>query len=65
MIKIIKHGTRDIRECDSCGCLFSFDKEDIEYKDISNKEEGELWISERVTCPQCGEPIFLKEVGND
>lgn len=61
MIKIIKHGTRDIRECNSCGCLFSFEKEDIKIKDIGNKEEGEVWLSESVICPQCKKPVYLKK----
>lgn len=47
MIKIIKEGTRDIRECESCGCLFSFDKEDIV---VTYRKTG---YEKHVKCPQC------------
>lgn len=51
MIKIIKEGTRNIRECESCGCLFSFDKEDIE---ITHEiTEIERYDKKYVKCPQC------------
>lgn len=30
MIKIIKPGTKEKISCNSCGCLFSYEKEDIE-----------------------------------
>ena len=29
MIKIIRHGTRQTKECERCGCLFSYDEVDI------------------------------------
>lgn len=29
MIKIIKKGTRRNTTCDKCGCLFSYEKEEI------------------------------------
>lgn len=44
MIKIIKKGTREIRECDNCGCLFSFDEEDI---------LGGKGLQKYIKCPQC------------
>ena len=28
MIKIIRHGTRQTKECEHCGCLFSYDETD-------------------------------------
>lgn len=30
MIEIIKPGTKEKISCNSCGCLFSYEKEDIE-----------------------------------
>lgn len=53
MIKIIKKGTRDIRECESCGCLFSFDEEDI---------LGGKGLKKYIKCPQCKMKIILKTI---
>lgn len=47
MIKIIKEGTRVIRECEYCGCLFSFDEEDVETV-FNGKADYKC-----VKCPQC------------
>lgn len=58
MRKIIKKGTRDIRECDSCGCLFSFDKEDVKTN----------LVTKHVKCPQCACPVnvdVFKEITCD
>lgn len=53
MIKIIKEGTRDIRECESCGCLFSFDAEDISV---------DQRIKRYIKCPQCENKIILEQI---
>lgn len=53
MIKIIKKGTRDIRECVSCGCLFSFDEEDIE---VTHRN---MEFEKYVLCPQCSFKIKI------
>lgn len=50
MIKIIKEGTRGIRECETCGCLFSFDIEDIEVTHSNMEIEN---YEKYVKCPQC------------
>lgn len=62
MIRIIKKGTRDIRECESCGCLFSFDEEDIQIT-RSRKKETEKY-EKYVKCPQCDYRVRM-EVEND
>jgi len=50
MIKIIKQGTRRTKECENCGCIFSYDKEDIEsYQNCYF-----------LTCPQCNKEIPLE-----
>lgn len=46
MVKIIKHGTRKTEECPKCGCVFSFEQEDI--KRITNSD-----LKACVICPQC------------
>lgn len=55
MIKIIKHGTRDTRECEKCGCLFSFDEEDI---------LGGHGLRKHIECPQCRHDLTLKMTKN-
>ena len=57
MKKIIKKGTRDIRECESCGCLFSFDEEDIEITRRRKKETEKY-----VICPQCDHKVIILSV---
>lgn len=51
MIKIIKYGTREVTKCDSCGCEFSYEEEDIK-----------LFVSAKraVICPQCKKEIILE-----
>ena len=51
MIKIIRHGTRQTKECEHCGCLFSYDEVDIIYK-VPSKHI--------IECPQCKEKIVLE-----
>lgn len=47
MIKVIKHGIFNSRTCIRCGCVFSFEKEDVEQKEINGYWTG------AVTCPEC------------
>ena len=59
MIKIIKKGTRKIAKCSACGCVFSYEEEDIE-KDglLANNSVliGKTWV----VCQQCGKEIVLE-----
>lgn len=55
MIKIIQYGTKQIKVCGTCGCKFTFDKEDVKRKGIDNYEKF-------VECPQCKEKITLQTV---
>lgn len=62
MIEIIKRGTKKTCTCDNCGCIFSYEDEDIEVKlyhafDISQIADDEY--KELVRCPQCDEKIIL------
>lgn len=54
MIKIIKKGTIKIEKCPTCGCEFSYEREDLCMDPISKE-----WI---VNCPQCIKAIkvFVK-----
>lgn len=56
MLKIIKNTKkvakdRKIDECPICGCLFSYDKEDVE-----SDSEG---ITKMIKCPKCGRIITV------
>ena len=51
MIKIIEHGTRKIAKCPVCGCVFSYEREDLCMDPISKK-----WI---INCPQCNEAVGI------
>jgi hypothetical protein len=64
MIKIIKPGTKKKINCDACGCLFSYEKEDVGYGDIANVFPMTA-IGMYVTCPQCKEKIVLEGIVND
>ena len=56
MKKIIKPGTRKTLTCDNCGCLFSYEEEDIEHT-------GRVYAGsykQYVKCPQCeGECLLM------
>ena len=54
MITIIKHGTIKKKRCDSCGCVFTYEDEDISIHD----DLGSRYSF--VTCPQCKEEIKLE-----
>ena len=53
MIQIIKKGTRKIEKCPTCGCEFSYEREDLCMDPISKE-----WI---VNCPQCIKAIKVLE----
>ena len=58
MITIIKHGTIKKKRCDSCGCVFTYEEEDISIHDDVEFAVGSRYSF--VTCPQCKEEIKLE-----
>lgn len=58
MIKIIKQGTRRKAECNECGCVFSYEEEDLTKYGIISPENKMNQIFSRteclIKCPQCG-----------
>ena len=48
MIKIIEHGTRKIAKCSVCGCVFSYEEEDVQ-----------IFTIRHVKCPQCNEAVTV------
>ena len=65
MIKIIKKGTRQTKECSDCGCIFSFQEEDtstgILYIEKNIDYNSVHFHKKRVIrCPQCGTVLNLE-----
>ena len=58
MIKLIEYGTKQVRICSTCGCKFSFEKEDIQ----EERMDGYNQYNEFVRCPQCHENVILQQV---
>lgn len=58
MIKIIKEGTKKIKECEKCGCQFSYEREDIKVYDDIEYCFGSRY--DYINCPQCNEKIILE-----
>lgn len=61
MIKIIEKGTRHKIRCKDCGCLFSFDDEDMNIRTGSCICVMEICKKhyETIVCPQCNNEIVL------
>lgn len=57
MIKIIEHGTIRKQKCNICGCLFSYEREDV----ISKRDEHSIlgFTEDYIICPQCNTKIKL------
>ena len=51
MITIIKHGTLKKTRCERCGCVFTFEDEDI----LINDDPRNRYHF--ITCPQCNKKI--------
>lgn len=60
MIKIIKPGTITELRCYKCGCLFSYEKEDIEIKKRIHQTLSLSTQYKYITCPQCKKEITLE-----
>ena len=58
MIRIIHEGTRKIEVCEQCGCMFSYEKEDIKTDDNIEYTVGSRY--KYVNCPQCTNGIILE-----
>jgi hypothetical protein len=57
MIRIIERGAIEKKRCESCGCLFSYEKEDIEHN--THCDFGVFGDYEYIICPQCKSKIKL------
>ena len=57
MIEIIKEGPKKVIKCPKCGCVFSYEQEDVKSEDYAYKSYREY-----VICPQCNQSVTLKQV---
>lgn len=57
MIKIIKRGTRKTCTCNNCGCVFSYEEEDVEITYTSSN----VFDVVAIKCPQCDTEIILSQ----
>ena len=55
MIKIIEPGARKIAKCSVCGCVFSYEKEDIHMTPNARCRSVTLYIH----CPQCSKAVGI------
>lgn len=59
MIKIIKHGTLTKTTCAECGCIFTYEDEDVLSTECCvNDRFG--YTRRYIECPQCKTQIILE-----
>lgn len=57
MIRIIKHGTKRVNECNNCGCIFQYEKEDIKVEQAGWNE-----YTYTICCPDCKQEIKTSHI---
>ena len=55
MINVIRHGDKKRIACPECGCIFTYQKEDM-----GRKQTGMNDFNSFVRCPDCGEECEVK-----
>ena len=60
MIEIIKPGTKEKCTCKECGCIFTYEAEDVKLSGACLCEFGAEYSY--VKCPQCNNQIHLVEI---
>lgn len=48
MIRVLKHGEKRTIECKECGCVFTYEKEDV-----TTEQTGMNEYMSYVACPDC------------
>ena len=59
MIKVLREGTRNRIECDYCGALLAYDKEDIQKEEV-HWGPCDYNVTRFLSCPQCKNKIILE-----
>ena len=63
MIKIIKPGTIiKEKQCENCGCLFSYEKEDANHITHFDSKGDYAFGYDYIICPQCKKVITLGDI---
>ena len=57
MIEIIKRGSKEVIDCKTCGCKFSYEKEDV----INQNTDNYKGFKEYVVCPQCMTEVVIRQ----
>lgn len=57
MIEIIKHGTKTKHICKECGCVFTYEDEDVQIETSPFHGGGD---NKYIDCPQCNNRIYLE-----
>lgn len=58
MIEIIQRGTKNKCTCANCGCIFSYEEEDIKHDGAYSMDVLRTRKS-YINCPQCNKEITL------
>ena len=62
MIHIIEKGTKQKTQCSKCGCIFSFEKEDIEIMGNYHLYKEYNSMRKIIKYPQCSNVIVLEAI---
>lgn len=57
MKRIIVHGNKRVKECNECGCVFTYEKEDV-----NTEQTGMNEYITYVSCPDCNYSHELYDV---
>lgn len=57
MIRVIKHGTKRTIECKNCGCVFEYEKEDI-----NTIQTGYNEYKYYIDCPDCKQEAEIQYI---
>lgn len=58
MIEILKRGTKKTEACKVCGCVFTYEAEDIDIEEAAYHGGGDC---KYIKCPQCDNRIYLEQ----
>lgn len=58
MIEILKPGTKKKRTCNECGCIFTYEDEDMKCENSNYFRTDYSYV----ICPQCNNKIRLEGV---
>lgn len=57
MVEIIKRGTKTKHTCNECGCIFTYEIEDVKFEESAFHSGVDC---KYIDCPQCSNRIYLE-----